>query len=98
MIHHMVLIRFKPEITDERIEAFMDMVAELKQHVPGMRYFAAGKYASPEGLNQGYTHGFLITFESASVRDAYLGHPEHERVMQAILPHLDSVIAFDFEA
>jgi hypothetical protein len=65
--------------------------------MPGIKYFAGGPYASPEGLNQGYTHGFLVTFESSAARDAYLTHPEHEKIVELILPLLDGVLAFDFE-
>jgi len=53
---------------------------------------------SDEGLNQGYTHGFLMTFESIAARNAYLPHPEHERVKAELLLYIDSVIAFDFES
>jgi hypothetical protein len=38
-----------------------------------------------------------MTFDSVESRDAYLPHPEHERVKSAILPHVDGVVAFDFE-
>jgi hypothetical protein len=37
-----------------------------------------------------------MTFDSAANRDAYLPHPEHERVKSIIQPHLADVIAFDF--
>lgn len=96
-IQHMVLVQFKPEVSDETIDELFSQLAELKQLIPGITYFAGGPYSSPEGLNQGYTHGFLVTFESAEARDAYLPHPEHERVKAAILPHVGAVVAFDFE-
>ncbi len=38
-----------------------------------------------------------MTFESVNARDAYLPHPEHERVQDALLPCIDGVLAFDFE-
>ena len=34
---------------------------------------------SPEGKNQGFTHVYSLTFESARARDAYLPHPEHKK-------------------
>ena len=98
MIQHMVLLRFKPDITEQQIERLFQQVDDLKQVVPGMRYFAGGKYASPEGLNQGFTHGFLVTFDDVAARDAYLAHPDHERVKDAIIPCIDAVVAFDFQA
>ena len=97
-IQHMVLLKFKPEVTHEKIEDIFNSLAQLQQLIPGITYLASGPYSSNEGLNQGYTHGFLMTFESASARDAYLPHPEHERFKAEIFPCLDNFIIFDFEA
>jgi hypothetical protein len=97
-IQHMVLLKIKPEVTPEKITELFSQLAELQQLIPGITYFSGGPYSSSEGLNQGYTHGFLMTFESVDARDAYLPHPEHERVKATLLPCIDGVIAFDFEA
>ena len=97
-IQHMVLLKFKPEVTPEKIKDLFEQLAQLQQLIPGITYFSGGEYSSNEGLNQGYTHGFLMTFESVEARDAYLPHPEHERVKSALLECIDSVLAFDFEA
>ncbi|HEY9596669.1 MAG TPA: Dabb family protein [Cyanophyceae cyanobacterium] len=97
-IQHMVLLKFKADVTPEKITELFDLLGELQDLISGITYYSGGSYSSHEGLNQGYTHGFLMTFESVTARDAYLPHPEHERVKAALLPHLDSVIAFDFES
>ena len=97
-IQHLVLLKFKPEVVPEKIAELLKQLSELQQLIPGITYYAGGSYSSSEGLNQDYTHGFVMTFESADARDAYLPHPEHERVKAALLLCLDGVIAFDFEA
>ena len=94
----MVIVKFKPEVPPAQIDELLRQVGELQSLIPGITYFASGPYSSPEGLNQGYTHGFLLTFSHAAARDAYLPHPEHERVKAAVIPYIDGVIAFDFEA
>jgi hypothetical protein len=101
MIHHFVLFKLKKSATPTQIaEVFADL-AGLKGKVPGLLSFAGGPYSSPEGLHQGFTHGFAMTFRDAAARDGYLPHPEHEKVKAAILPLLDGglagVVAFDFE-
>ena len=75
-VQHMVLLKFKSDITEEAIADIFAQVKELQQLIDGIRHCAGGPYASPEGLNAEYTHGFLITFESVAARDAYLPHPE----------------------
>ena len=61
----------------------------------------SGPYESPEGLNQGFTHAFVVTFAEEGFRDAYLEHPDHEIVKQMIVKqlagNLANVIAFDFK-
>jgi hypothetical protein len=96
-IQHMVLLKFKPGVSDEVVADVFAQVANLQEIIPGILHFGGGPYASDEGLNQGYDHGFLITFVDAAARDNYLVHPEHEKVKQTILRQVDSAIAFDFE-
>ena len=97
-IQHVVLLKIKDEVSEEKVSDLFEKLAELKQLIPGITYFAGGPYSSHEGLNQGYTHGFVMTFDKAQSRDNYLPHPEHERVKGDILPCIDGVVAFDFEA
>ena len=95
-VHHMVLLKMKPGKAERTRELF-PALAELKRRIPGIVHFSGGAYRSPEGLNQGYTHGFLMTFTDAAARDHYLTHPDHEQVKQTFLPDVESVIAFDYE-
>jgi hypothetical protein len=66
--------------------------------IPGITEFIGGAYSSEEGLNQGYTHAFIMTFENAAARDNYLSHAEHERIKGEVVTLVQSIIAFDFEA
>lgn len=100
MIKHIVLLKLKPETTPAQAEELGKELAGLKEKISGIVDFAWGPYASAEGLNQGFTHGFIMTLDSAASRDAYLPHPEHEIVKKKVLGHitgLQDVIAFDFE-
>jgi hypothetical protein len=38
-----------------------------------------------------------MSFDTAANRDAYLPHPEHERVRDIVVPCLERVVVFDFE-
>ncbi|MSR63524.1 MAG: Dabb family protein [Planctomycetes bacterium] len=102
MIHHLVLLRFKKDAKKPAIAALFAELVALQQKIPGILSFAGGPYSSPEGFNKGYTHGFAMVFKDAKSRDAYLPHPEHEKVKAKILAllegGLDGGVAFDFEA
>ena len=64
--------------------------------IPALLSMQHGSYQSPEGLNDGFTHGFVMTFDTPQSRDAYLPHPEHERVKDIVVPNLERVLVFDF--
>jgi hypothetical protein len=95
-IQHIVLVK----IAAAKVHRYGELVKalnELKQQMPEFLAIQGGPYASPEGLNQGYTHGFVMTFANAAARDHYLTHPDHEKLKAAFLPDLEGVVAFDFE-
>lgn len=96
-IKHMVILQFKPEVSQATIDDLFVQLAGLQSKIPGILDFSGGPYSSDEGLNGGYTHGFCMTFTDAAARDVYLPHPDHEIVKGNIIPNIDGVIAFDYE-
>jgi Stress responsive A/B Barrel Domain len=98
MINHVVLFKWKPGTSQATIDSIYRELEGLKRLIPGLHSFSGGPYSSHEGLNQGYTHGFIMTFTDAPARNAYLPHPEHERVKAMVAPNLENVIAFDWES
>ncbi len=97
-VKHMGLFQFKDGVSGEQIEeCFTELVGMVGQ-IPGLEEVIHGPYESDEGLNDGFTHGFIMTFTSAQARDDYLPHPVHERVKNIVLPRLERVVVFDFEA
>ena len=67
---------------------------EIKQ----IKKFEWGVNNSPEGLNQGLTHCFLVTFKSEKDREIYLPHPAHKAFVEILQPHLDKVTVIDYWA
>ena len=96
-VKHIALVQFKEGTSEEQVQKCFNEILDMTETIPGIEDYVSGTNMSPEGLNQGYTHGFIITFTDASARDAYLSHPEHERVKGLIMPHLESLVVFDFE-
>lgn len=100
MITHVVLLRLRKDLPAKEVARVFDALASLKSKIPGILAYSAGPYRSHEGLNKGFTHGFVMTFVDEAARDAYLPHPEHEKVkavvFEALDGGLDGVIAFDY--
>ena len=96
-VKHIALFKFKEGTAQEQIDQALEQLLELSESIDGIEDYVGGVNNSAEGLSQGFTHGFVMTFRDAAARDAYLPHPDHERVKAAILPVIDSIVIFDFE-
>ncbi len=99
MIRHIVLCRIRDDVDPERLSALWKELDNLRSVVPGMRAASFGANVSPEGIARGYTHGFIIDFEDASARDAYLVHPDHKaagaKLVAACEGGVDGLIVMD---
>jgi len=96
-VKHIALFKFKEGTAQEQIDQALDKILELSESIEGIEDYVCGINNSPEGLNQGFTHGFVMTFSDAAARDAYLTHADHDRVKTAVMPSIESIVIFDFE-
>ena len=53
---------------------------------------------SVEGKADGFTHGFVVTFETEKGREVYLPHPAHQEFVKLVGPRVEKVLVFDFWA
>jgi hypothetical protein len=90
MIRHTVLVHFKPEADVPTIFAALK---SLQRKIPGIIAISTGADCSPEGLQRGHSHGFTVDFESVAARDAYLPHPEHQKVGAMIVAAAEGGLA-----
>ena len=97
-VKHIALIEFKPSATAQDQALFWKTIKDLPKQIPGILEFSSGQNISSEGLNQGFTHSFLMTFESEQARDAYLPHPIHQAAVKLVLPMLERIIVIDHAA
>ena len=57
-----------------------------------------GTNNSPEKLNNGFTHCFVVTFGSEKHREVYLPYPAHSKFVGILEPILGEVFVFDHGA
>lgn len=88
-IKHAVFMRLRPGTPAARIDEVFADLAALKSKVSGFLDLSGGANTSTEGLSQGFTHGFVITFAAEAARDAYLVHPDHEALKAKIVALLE---------
>ena len=95
---HVVFFKFKDSATPEQVQALENDFGQLVKKVDTVEAFEWGTNVSPEGLNDGFTHCFLVTFANKAGLEAYLPHPEHEAFVARLKPLLDKVCVLDYVA
>ncbi len=95
---HVVSFKFKADAGVAKIKEVEQAFAALKQKIPQIVSYEWGTNISPENLNKGFTHAFVLTFKNAVDRDAYLVHPAHKEFGKLVGPVLDDVFVVDFVA
>ena len=96
---HIVAFKYKAGATSGQINEVTKAFKALPGKIPGITSFEYGVNDSPENLNKGFTHVYLITFENAEARDAYLPHPDHKQFGDLLrkLDILDEAFVIDFQ-
>lgn len=97
-VRHIVVFKYKDGATDYQIQQVTAAFRNLKDEIPGILSFEHGINNSPEGKDQGFTHVYQVTFESAEARDNYLPHPNHKKFGELLgrLDILEDVFVVDY--
>ncbi|MGA9254871.1 MAG: Dabb family protein [Roseobacter sp.] len=99
MIRHIVLTKFKPTVPDDSIADIYAGLATLTGKLSGAHGFTGGRSNSPEKIERGYKHAFVIDFDSWSDLQAYADHPEHKalaaRIVENAIGGVDGILVLD---
>ena len=85
---HVVFFKFKDTATPAEVQGIENAFIELAKKVNTVTAFEWGTNVSPEGLNDGFTHCFLVTFKDKAGLEVYLPHPEHSAFVAKLKPLL----------
>lgn len=99
MIRHIVLTKFKPETEERDILDIYAGLSDLTRRLSGAQGFTGGRSESPEQIERGYTHAFVIDFDSWEDLETYAKHPEHQalgaRIVENAVGGIDGVLVLD---
>ncbi|MCP4643868.1 MAG: Dabb family protein [bacterium] len=95
-LKHVVLLKFKDETSPELLDELIAGLLALPGKIDVMKYLEWGPDVSVEGLQDGFTHCFITTFDGPAGRDCYLPHEAHQAYADVVLPHIDKILVFDF--
>lgn len=97
-LRHVVMFQFKDGTSAGDLKAIETKFASLPGDIPTVTAFEWGTNNSPEGLADGYSHCFLVTFKNESGREVYAPHPSHKEFGTIVRPHVEKVLVVDYFA
>jgi hypothetical protein len=95
-LRHVVLFTFKATSTKEEVANVTRTFNDLYGKVPEVKKMEWGLNMSPEHLDQGFTHCFVLTFSSEKDLASYQLHPAHKAFQEVLKPHMDKVFVVDY--
>ena len=97
LLRHAVFFSFNEESSEQDIESVTTAFAALPEKIDSIIDFQWGTNNSPENHDDGFTHGFLLTFKDEAGRDVYLPHPAHTgEFADKLKPHMKDVFVIDY--
>lgn len=102
MISHIVLFRPKPGISEADRRAMFDALAAAATDIPAVRRFHVGAritHGRPYErlMAENYPFAAVIEFDDLAGLQAYLNHPQHEKLGALFYELLDAGLVYDYE-
>lgn len=98
ILRHVVMFGWKAGTDSNSINKIVTAFKALPSKINLIKGFEYGTNNSPEKLNNGLTHCFLLNFKSEADRDAYLIHPDHKAFGTQLKPMPDYITVLDYWA
>ena len=102
MVVHIVLFRPKPGISESDRRAMLDALAAAATGIPSVRRFHVGArvvHGRPYErlMTESYPFAATIEFDDLSGLQAYLNHPQHEKLGALFYELLDAGLVYDYD-
>lgn len=102
MIRHIVLVRFRSDVSEQEKADIYGALGALRGHLGGILDCQFGANVSPETpVVHGFNDGFWFDFEDVGARDAYLNDEKHKAVGSRLVGlaegGLEGITVADFE-
>ena len=94
-VFHIVLIKWKPETSEEQIADQMAGMNALSGKIPGVERLHTGVNFSNRA--KGYTHALVAQLADRAALEGYGPHPAHQALIPPFLAIAEDILAFDFE-
>lgn len=94
-VRHIVHFKFKADADKAAVEKVVQEFAKLKTKIPQVESVEFGTDVSPEKLNKGFSHTWIVSFKNEADRDTYLKHKDHLAFVGVLQPVLEEAMVVD---
>lgn len=99
MIRHIVLIKFRTDLPEASIAALFKELHAIEGKVPGLISITSGRSESPEQMERGYMHGFVVDFDDWAGLQAYQDNADHQSLGAKLVANAvggkEGILCFD---
>jgi hypothetical protein len=88
VIQHIVLLKWKPDTTEEQILAAFRHAEHLPNQIPGVDSLTIGRNRVQH--EHGFTHVLIVRLASEPALERYLAHPLRNRYMEEHLKPIEA--------
>lgn len=96
ILRHIVMLQLKDGISITESDAIANRFIQLQEQIEEIDSIEWGINNSSEGLDEGLTHCFTLTFASILDRDTYLIHSHHVAFAEWVKEWIEKVVVFDY--
>ncbi len=82
MIHHVVLLKWKPGVSEETVAAVTEGFSKLADSIDEIAEYSFGKNMALAGSN--FDYALIAKFNSLEEFERYTVHPEHQNFMDTL--------------
>jgi len=94
MLHHIVLMKFKPEIGDDQIDRLAQMLDALPNKIIEIQTYEFGRDIVRS--ERSYDFALVSGFANLEAMQRYQTHPAHQKVLGHIREICEDIRAVDF--
>jgi len=95
MLNHIVLMKFKPEVTDGEIAELEEALDDLPNYITEIHSYEFGRDIVRS--DRSYDFALVAMFANLETLQRYQEHPRHLKVLEKIRALVAEVAAVDFE-
>jgi len=98
LLRHIVLFKFKDETSSVEMKKIQESFMDLSRKIHEIQDMEWGINISPENFHQGFTHCFILSFESKEDLAQYQINPDHLEFQKILIPAMEKVFVVDYWA